>query len=70
MDRAYSVSASQAACDVVRSCCLAPECRVVLTQSGFFADLVGQIRYVSLFIFYFLSSFEFTLDLHPGQCHW
>lgn len=40
----YSLSAPQAACDVVRSCCLAPECRVVLTQSGFFVDIVGQVR--------------------------
>ncbi|CAN0253309.1 unnamed protein product, partial [Laminaria digitata] len=39
----YRPAACQGACDVIRSCILAPECRAVLTQSGFLADAVAQV---------------------------
>lgn len=35
---------SESSCDVLRSCCLSTECRAVLHQSGFFADLATQVR--------------------------
>lgn len=40
----YGRAAAEAACDVVRSCALSPECRTVMSQSGFFVDAVAQIR--------------------------
>ena len=40
----YGRAACEAACDVVRSCALSPECRSLLAQSGFFVDAVAQIR--------------------------
>lgn len=42
----YGRAAVEAACDVVRSCALSPECRTVLSQSAFFVDAVAQIRCV------------------------
>ncbi|CAN0012908.1 unnamed protein product [Ectocarpus fasciculatus] len=39
----YGRAATEAACDVVRSCALSHECRTVLSQSGFFADAFAQI---------------------------
>ncbi|CAB1102286.1 unnamed protein product [Ectocarpus sp. CCAP 1310/34] len=40
----YGRAATEAACDVVRSCALSHECRTVLSQSGFFVDAFAQIR--------------------------
>ena len=48
----YGNAACEAACDVVRSCVLSPECRTVLAQSGFFADAVAQIRYGGQELYY------------------